>query len=82
MKFVKVLGSGCAKCVNTAEFIKKIAEENHISVDLIKETNPEVIMNFGVMSTPAVVVDNQLVHTGSVPNREQVEMWLGVAKNT
>lgn len=82
MKFVKVLGSGCAKCVNTAEFIKKIAEEKHISIDLIKETNPEVIMNFGVMSTPAVVVDNQLVHTGSVPNREQVEMWLGVAKNT
>ena len=82
MKIVKVLGSGCAKCVNTAEFIKKIAEENHISVDVIKETNPEVIMNYSVMSTPAVVVDNQLVHSGSIPNKEQVEMWLEVEKNT
>jgi len=82
MKIVKVLGSGCAKCVNTAEFIKKIAEENNIPVDVIKEANPEVIMNYGVMSTPAVVVDSQLVHSGSIPNREQVENWLEVGKNT
>ena len=76
MKIVKVLGSGCAKCTNTAEFIKKIAEENNIAVDVIKETNPEVIMNYGVMSTPAVVVDDQLVHSGSIPTKEQVVMWL------
>ena len=82
MKIVKVLGSGCTKCVNTFEFIKKIAEENNIPVDVIKETNPEVFMNYGVMSTPAVVVDNQLVHSGSIPDREKVEMWLEVGKNT
>ena len=82
MKIVKVLGSGCAKCVDTAEFIKKIAEENNIPVEVIKEANPEVIMNYGVMSTPAVVVDSQVVHSGSIPNREQVENWLEVGKNT
>lgn len=82
MKIIKVLGNGCAKCVNAAEFIKKVAEQNNIAAEVIKENNPEVIMNYGVMSTPAVVVDNQLVHSGSVPNKEQVEMWLEVSKNT
>ena len=82
MKVIKVLGSGCAKCVNTAEFIKRIAEQNNIIVEVIKETNPEVIMNYGVMSTPAVVVDNQLVHSGSIPDKQQVELWLEVEKNT
>lgn len=81
MKIVKVLGSGCARCVNTADFIKKIAEENNIPVEVVKETNPEVIMSYGVMSTPAVVVDNQLVHSGSIPDRQKVEMWLEVGKN-
>lgn len=82
MKMVKVLGSGCARCVNTADLIKKIAEENNIPVEVVKETSPEVIMRYGVMSTPAVVVDNQLVHSGSIPDREKVEMWLEVGKNS
>lgn len=81
MKVIKVLGSGCAKCVNTAAFIKKIAEQNHIAVEVIKETSPEAIMRYGVMSTPAVVVDEQVVHSGAIPDKAQVEMWLEVAKN-
>lgn len=80
MKIVKVLGSGCARCVNTADLIRKIAEENNIPVDVVKETNPEVMMRYGVMSTPAVVVDEQLVHSGSIPDRVKVESWLEVGK--
>lgn len=82
MKIIKVLGSGCAKCTNTVELIQKIAKEKHIPVDVIKETSPEAIMNYGVMSTPAVVVDGQLVHSGSIPNKEQVESWLEVEQSS
>lgn len=76
MKEIKVLGSGCAKCVKTAELIQLVANDCGFSVNIIKETNPETIMNFGVMSTPAVVVDNQLMHSGSIPERGKIEEWL------
>ena len=76
MKEIKVLGSGCAKCVKTAEFIQSIATECGIPVNVVKETSPEVIMSYGVMSTPAVVIDNILMHSGSIPDRKKVEGWL------
>jgi hypothetical protein len=76
MKEIIVLGSGCAKCIKTAELIQLVATEFSIPVNVVKETSPEVIMNYGVMSTPAVVVDNTLMHTGSIPDRKKVESWL------
>ncbi|GAA4084662.1 thioredoxin family protein [Zhongshania borealis] len=76
MKEIKVLGSGCAKCIKTAEFIDVVAKGCGVSVDVQKETSPEVMMSYGVMSTPAVVIDNVLVHSGSIPSREKIESWL------
>jgi hypothetical protein len=76
MKEIKVLGSGCAKCTKTAEFIRSVAAECSIPANVVKETSPEVMMSYGVMSTPAVVVDNALVHSGSIPDRKTVESWL------
>ena len=76
MKEIRVLGSGCAKCAKAVELILSIAAECGIPVNVVKETSPEVIMRFGVMSTPAVVVDNVLMHSGSIPERKKVEGWL------
>lgn len=76
MKEIKVLGSGCAKCTKTADLIQSIADEAGVAANVSKETNPEVIMRYGVMSTPAVVVDDQVVHSGSIPHRDKVENWL------
>ncbi|SIS81358.1 thioredoxin family protein [Neptunomonas antarctica] len=76
MKTIKVLGSGCTKCQKTAEMISRIAAESAIEVSVIKVTDPAVMMEYGVMSTPAVVVDEQLMHSGSIPHRADVEAWL------
>ena len=76
MKEIKVLGTGCAKCTKTVEVIAKIANELNISVHVIKETDPEVIMAYGVMSTPAVIIDEVNVHSGSIPHRQDIELWL------
>lgn len=76
MKQIQVLGTGCAKCVKTAELIQLVASESGVSVNVTKETNPETIMNYGVMSTPAVVVDDKVMHTGSIPDRKKIEEWL------
>ncbi|MDC8855838.1 thioredoxin family protein [Shewanella algae] len=74
---IKVLGSGCTKCTKTAESIAAIAKEKGVTIALVKETNPEIIMEYQVMSTPAVVVDGKLVHWGSIPHRDMIESWLG-----
>lgn len=76
MKIVKVLGSGCRKCEKTADIIQEVARAQDISVELEKVSDPQVIMRYGVMRTPAVVVDEQLVHSGSVPRPQDVEQWL------
>ena len=76
MKNFKVLGSGCTKCSKTAQGISSVAEELNIAVTVEKVADPQVIMAFGVMSTPAVVVDEKLVHSGSVPSRADIEKWL------
>ncbi len=76
MKVFKVLGSGCANCVNTANLIEKIAVELGVEVEVEKVTDMEAIMNYGVMSTPAVVMDEQLVHSGGVPKADKVQSWM------
>ena len=76
MKTFKVLGSGCKKCEKTAALIRQIADEQGAEVSVVKETNPEQFMHYGVMSTPAVVMDEALVHAGSIPHREAVAAWL------
>lgn len=76
MKEIKVLGTGCAKCTKTVEVITKIANELNIEVQVTKETDLEVIMGYGVMTTPAVIIDEINVHSGSIPHREDIESWL------
>ncbi len=76
MKEVEVLGSGCTKCVKTAELIEAVAKECGVSVHVVKQTSPEIMLKYGVMRTPAVVVDSQLMHAGAVPDRDTVAGWL------
>lgn len=76
MKDVKVLGPGCAKCKATAEVIAAVAKESGAAVTLSKIEDMREIVGYGVMSTPAVVVDGKVVHAGSVPGRAQVQGWL------
>jgi glutaredoxin len=75
MKEVKVLRSGCNKCIKTAELIKNIAAENEVPVNIVKETSAEIIMQYGVLSTPAVVIDEVLVHSGSIPDKKKIQSW-------
>jgi small redox-active disulfide protein 2 len=76
MKVVKVLGSGCANCVNTAKLIEQVAKEQGVAVTVEKVTDMETIMRYGVMSTPGVVMDEQVVHAGGIPRAEEIVLWL------
>jgi small redox-active disulfide protein 2 len=76
MKNVKVLGTGCTKCKNTVAVIEQVAEQQGIAITLEKVEDPIKIMSFNVMSTPAVVVDDMIVHKGSVPTADEVAAFL------
>lgn len=76
MKDIKVLGSGCANCVNTAKLIEQVAKEQGVEVAVEKVTDIAQIMSYGVMRTPGVVVDGQVVHAGGIPDRKKIEGWL------
>jgi small redox-active disulfide protein 2 len=73
---IKVLGSGCANCKNTVALIEQAAKDKGVTLTLSKVEEMRDIMAYGVMSTPAVVIDGKVVHAGGVPNRAKVDQWL------
>ncbi len=76
MKQIKVLGSGCRNCEITANVIAMTAEQEKVEIQLEKITDIAEIMSYGVMSTPAVVVDGKLVHSGGIPGPDVVKQWV------
>ena len=77
MKDIKVLGTGCSKCEVTTQLIARTAEEKGVTINLEKVTDTAAILWYGVMSTPGVVIDGKVVHTGGVPSKAKIEEWLG-----
>ena len=75
-KNVKVLGTGCSKCKLTQQLVEDVARQLGVTIELEKVEALQKIMAFNVMSTPGVVLDGKVVHTGSVPPRELVVRWL------
>ncbi len=76
MKDIKVLGSGCRNCEITANVIAQAAREAGVEITLKKVTDIAEIMGYGVMSTPGVVVDGKLVHSGGIPGPDLVRSWV------
>ena len=76
MKDIKVLGTGCANCRNTVKLIEEIAAEKGVAITLSKVEDLPQIMQYGVMSTPGVVVDGKVVHAGGIPDRAKISSWL------
>ena len=76
MKNIKVLGPGCKRCTATAELLQAEADRRGMSINIEKVTDYAAIAGYGVMSTPGVVIDGQVVHAGGLPSREKIEAWL------
>jgi small redox-active disulfide protein 2 len=75
---IKVLGSCCSKCKTTYETIECVINECNLDATLVKETDMVKIMQYNVMSLPAVVVDGVVKCKGKVPSKEEVKEMLGL----
>lgn len=69
---IKILGSGCKKCIALGENAKAAAEAAGIVAEIVKVTDFVEMAAYGVMSTPALVIDEKLVSAGKVLSVQEV----------
>ena len=74
---IKVLGPGCAKCEKTEKLVREAVAEAGVTADVEKVTDIMKIAGYGVMVTPAVVVDGEIKSVGKIPSKEDIKAWLG-----
>ena len=73
---IKILGSGCAKCKKLEANAKEAVEEMGISANIEKIQDMKDIIGYGVMSTPALVVDEQVKCMGKVLSKDDIKKYL------
>jgi small redox-active disulfide protein 2 len=76
MKKIQILGTGCAKCVKLAANAEEAAKSAGMEVEIQKVTDIKEIMGYGVMMTPALVVDGQVKTVGKVLSPEEIKKYL------
>lgn len=70
---IKILGTGCPKCNQLEKTTKEVLKEQGIDSDVEKVEDIMQIMNYGVASTPALVVNEKVVVKGRVPSHEELK---------
>jgi len=78
---IEILGTGCPKCKKLTEFVGEAINEIGISVEIIKVTDINKIINYGVMMTPALVIDGDIKVAGKIPGKEEIIKWIKEKKN-
>jgi len=73
MKTLQVLGTGCPKCKTMSVLTQEAAESLGMEYKLVKVTDINEIMKFGVMMTPALAVDGEVKVAGKVPSVEDIK---------
>ncbi len=73
---MKILGTGCKKCVKLYEQAKTAAEEMNIKYSIEKVTDINKIIDYGIITTPALVVNEDVKFAGKVPKIEEIKKVL------
>ncbi len=76
MKKIEILGMGWAKCNQLAERAKEAVKELGIEAEVIKVQDIKTITNYGVLMTPALVVDGVVKVAGKLPKLEEIKEWI------
>lgn len=76
MKKIQILGTGCSKCIKLEEISRKAADKLGMEYEVEKVKDIKKIMEFGVMMTPALVVDGEVKVAGRVPSIEDVKKYI------
>jgi len=74
---IEILGTGCAKCHKLEEMVRETVKAEGISADISKVDDIKKIMGYGVMTTPALVIDGKVTVAGKLPSSEEIKQLLG-----
>jgi small redox-active disulfide protein 2 len=73
---IEVLGKGCAKCQTLYDNVKKALEESEVSAEVVKVDDLQKIMSYGVMLTPALVIDGKVEFSGKLASVNEIRNLL------
>ena len=73
---IEILGMGCPKCKMLYENTKKAVSEAGVQAEVLKVEDMDKITNYGVMMTPALVIDGKVKTAGKIPRTEDIKKWL------
>lgn len=76
MLTIKILGGGCANCKKLEMITRNVVEKMALEAEFIKVTDQTEIMEYPILSTPALVVNETVLSSGRIPNEKEIETWL------
>ncbi len=79
MLTIKVLGPGCENCTKVAEIAHRAVDQLSVEATVTKVTDRVAWKNYGLLSTPGLVVNEKLVCGGRIPSEAEVTTWLANA---
>jgi len=76
---IKVLGSGCANCKRLEQIARKAVQSMAVDAEVVKVTDYQEILDYDVLSTPGLVVNEEVVSTGRIPTEAEIITFLANA---
>ena len=73
---IKILGVGCPKCERMEKNVKKVIDDIGIQAEVEKVKDIEDMMEYGIMMTPALVINNETKCQGRIPSTQEIKSWL------
>lgn len=74
---VKILGSGCSKCISLERKIRELMETHELSqVEVVKVTDLTEMLDYGIMMTPGLIINDVVKSIGTVPPEKKLIQWL------
>ena len=73
---IEILGTGCPKCKILEENARKAVADKKVKAEIVKVTDIAKIIDYGVMSTPAIVIDGEVKSYGRLVESKEIEKWL------
>lgn len=75
---IKILGTGCPRCKTLEKMTREAVDQNGVDATIEKVEDIMEIMKYGVMSTPALVIDGKVVVKGRIPSIDEIKKAIGV----
>jgi small redox-active disulfide protein 2 len=73
---VQVLGTGCPKCEALSDRVERVVADMGLDCEIVKVTDINEIMNFGIMMTPGLAVDGKVKSSGKLPSEDEIRGYL------